>query len=906
MEDTLRVGNLRCEHLSSPLGIEARQPRLSWALESAVRGQRQSAYQVLVASSPAQLAAGQADLWDSGKVESDQSTYVPYAGAELGAGQRCWWQVRAWDKHGQPSDYSAPASWELGLLDRADWQAEWIGAPLAGGTYTTSPAPFLRTTFTLAERPIASARLYASALGVYEPHLNGAPVGDDVFAPGWTDYAIRAQYQVYDVTTMLRAGENVLGAILGDGWYAGYVGWEPRQRYGDQPKFLAQLVVRYADGTSQTIASGAGWRVSFGPILESDMLMGESYDARRELAGWAAPGYDDAGWLPAVRFADPGIALSAMRGPAVRRTCELAPVAAPREIKGEPHPRWIFDFGQNMVGRLRLRVRGPAGSTITLRHAEALNPDGSLYTTNLRSARQTDHYTLSGQGEETWEPRFTFHGFRYAELSGYGGTPDAGTLTGVVLHSDMQPTGSFECSDPLLNQLQHNIEWGQRGNFVDVPTDCPQRDERLGWTGDAQVFVRTAAFNFDVAGFFSRWARDAEDAQSPAGAYPMTVPNPVASTARGGPVPASALDGGPAWADAGVIVPWTIYLCYGDAGLLAERYSSMRRYVEFLNETSRDGLRCYEDYEGWRGYGDWLALDGSTDHFGNTSKELLGTAFFAHSSHLLAKIAGVLGKTDDAERYRTMFERVRRAFQERFVTPRGLIGGATQTAYVLALHFELLPAELRPAALGELVADIERRGDHLSTGFVGTPYIAWVLTENGRADVAFKLLKQTKWPSWLYSVTQGATTIWERWDGWTHDRGFQNPGMNSFNHYAYGAIGDWMYARVAGIDLDPAQPGYRQIVMRPQLGGGLTSASAELRSPRGPIRSAWQLAGGALSWRIEVPANASATVYVPCAAGAAVREGGLPAAEAPGVRFLRREGDAAVFEVGAGAYHFEA
>jgi len=902
MAENLQLARLRCEHLVNPLGIDIPTPRLSWELASERRGARQAAYRITAAASERALLDNAALVWDSGRIESDQSIYVPYGGPTLASGQRVYWQVAIWDDAGIQA-VSAPAWWEIGLLDRAEWRGEWIGAALAGGSHTTSPAPFLRTTFTL-DKPVARARLYATALGLYEPHLNGQIVGDDVFAPGWTDYDIRAQYQVYDVTAQLRQGENVLGAILGDGWYAGYVGWLERQRYGDRPKFLAQLPIVFEDGSARTIATGENWTVSFGPILEADMIMGESYDARRELSGWDTPGYDDVRWLPAERFADPGIALTAMRGPTVKRIMELFPIAEPVEFKDGPNSKWIFDLGQNMVGTLRLKVRGPAGTTVTLRHAEMLNPDGTLYTTNLRAARATDHYTLKGEGEELWEPRFTFHGFRYAEVSGYPGTPSRDTITGVVIHSAMPQTGSFVCSDPLLNQLQHNIEWGQRGNFVDVPTDCPQRNERMGWTGDAQVFIRTAAFNFDVAGFFTSWTRNVEDAQSPNGAYPMIVPNPVVRKERGSTWPAAAIDGGPAWADAGVICPWTIYQVYGDKGVLEERYASMRRYVEFLHATSRDGLRCYADYEGWKGFGDWLALDGSTDRFGITSKELLGTAFYAYSSGLLARIAGVLGRTEDAQRYRSMFESARTAFQERFVTSRGLIGSATQTCYVLALHFDLLPTELRTVALAELVHDIEQRGNHLSTGFVGTPYINWVLSENGRADVAYKLLKQTSWPSWLYSVTQGATTIWERWDGWTHDKGFQDPSMNSFNHYAYGAIGVWMYAVVAGIDLDPERPGYKHIVMRPRPGGDLTSASAELTSVYGPIRSAWRLENGAFDWQIAVPANATATVYVPASGGAEVCEGDSPAAESHGVRFVRRDADAAVFEVGAGEYHF--
>jgi len=896
------VTNLRCEYRTNPLGIDIARPRLSWELRDDRRGARQSAYQIRVATSEAALYKDAADLWDSGKVASDQSAHVAYVGKALSSGQRAWWRVRAWDAEGQPSEWSAVAWWEMGLLERDAWRGQWIGAMLAGGPYTTSPASFVRTRFTL-DRPVARARLYATALGLYEPHLNGRVVGDDVLTPGWTDYAIRVQYQVYDVTHLLRQGENVLGAVLGDGWYCGYVGWHERQQYGDRPRFLAQLAITFEDGSTQTIATDVHWKATYGPILESDMQMGESYDARRELDGWDAPGTvvpnaDDTRWLPVEPFADPGMELNAMRGPTVKRIQEIQPIAEPREIKQWPISKWIFDLGQNMVGRVRLKISGPAGTTITLRHAEMLNPDGTLYTTNLRRARQTDHYTLKGSGEEIYEPSFTFHGFRYVELSGYLGQPTRETITGIVLHSDMPPTGAFECSDPLINQLQHNIQWGQRGNFVDVPTDCPQRDERLGWTGDAQVFTHTAAFNMDVAGFFTKWTRDLEDAQSPEGTYPMVVPKPGFA----------GEDGGPAWADAGIICPWTICQCYGDTRLLEERYDSMRRFVGFLAETSRDGIRCFSEYEGYHGFGDWLALDGSEGREGATPKDLIGTAFFAHSARLLGRIASVLDKREDAERYESLFQDVRRAFQERFVTPGGLVASGTQTSYVLALHFDLLPERARATALDALVRDIERRGMHLSTGFVGTPYINWVLSENGRPDIAYALLRQTTWPSWLYSVTQGATTIWERWDGWTHDKGFQDPGMNSFNHYAYGAIGAWLYAVVGGINLDSARPGYRHIVMRPRPGGDLTRATAELRSIYGPIRSAWTLDAerGVFDWRITVPANTSATVYVPVAKGVEIREDGVPADEAPGVSLLRREADVAVYEVEAGEYHFTA
>jgi alpha-L-rhamnosidase len=566
-----------------------------------------------------------------------------------------------------------------------------------------------------------------------------------------------------------------------------------------------------------------------------------------------------------------------------------------REIPDVVNPRWIFDLGQNMVGWVRLRVRGEKGTTVSVRYAEVLNPDGTLYTANLRTARNTDHYTLKGGEEEVWEPHFLFHGFRYVELLGFPGISTEETVTGIVIHSDTPPTGTFECSDPLINQLQHNIVWGQKGNFVDVSTDCPQRDERLGWTGDAQVFIRTAAYNMNVAGFFTKWTRDLEDAQFPDGAYPAVAPNPSAW---------SIGDGGPAWADAGVICPWTIYLCYGDTRLLEARYASMQRFIEFLSQTSQNGLRCYAEYTGWHGFGDWLALDGSDGREGGTSKELIGTAFFAYSTRLMADIARILGKEEDVLRYSALSDEARAALVKHYVNEVGTIRGETQTSYILALHFDLFPEKLRQRAAAELVRNIQTRNNHLSTGFVGTPYINWVLSEAGYLETAYTLLKQTTWPSWLYSVTQGATTIWERWDGWTHDKGFQDQTMNSFNHYAYGAVGAWMYAVIGGIDLDPDQPGYKHIIMHPQPGGGLTYATAELHSMYGMIRSAWTQENNVFDWRITVPANTTATVYVPAKDISHVTENGQPVENAKGITFLRMENGFAVFDVMSGSYVF--
>jgi alpha-L-rhamnosidase len=888
---SLIVSNLTCEYRINPLGIDALQPRLNWQLESNQRGTRQTAYRILVAASETALSGGSV-LWDSGKVTSDQSIHVTYRGPGLVSGQHLYWKVLVWDEAGQEAE-STPAWWEMGLLDRIDWHGQWIGAPFSGGPRTTSPAPYLRKEFRITKQ-VVSARLYATALGLYEYYLNGMRVGDALLTPGWTDYNKRIQYQVYDVTDLIQSGTNACGAILGDGWSVGHISWVGRQRYTDRPRLLAQIILTYSDGSKEIIATDNSWKVTQGPILESDMLMGESYDARRELAGWCNPGYNDLLWWTAEVFADNDAALVASNGPAVIRQETLRPVNI-REIPDFVNQRWIFDLGQNMVGWIRLRVRGEKGTTVSIRYAEVLNPDGTLYTANLRTARNTDYYTLKGGEEEVWEPHFLFHGFRYVELLGFPGIPTEETVTGIVIHSDLPPTGTFECSDPLINQLQHNIVWGQKGNFVDVPTDCPQRDERLGWTGDAQVFIRTAAFNMNVAGFFTKWTRDLEDAQYPDGAYPAVAPNPSAW---------SIGDGGPAWADAGVICPWTIYQCYGDTHLLEARYASMQRFIEFLSQTSQDGLRCYAEYAGWHGFGDWLALDGSDGREGGTSKELIGTAFFAYSSHLLARIAHILGKDEDAERFGNLSNQVREAFVKRFVLPDGTLKVGTQTSYVLALHFDLLPRDFRSIAVAELARNIGQRDNHLSTGFVGTPYINWVLSDVGHLDTAYALLKQTTWPSWLYSVTQGATTIWERWDGWTHDKSFQDPGMNSFNHYAYGAVGAWMYAVIGGIGLDSDQPGYKHIIMHPQPGGGLTYATSELHSMYGVIRSAWTLENNNFNWPITVPANTTATVYVPAKDVSHVTENGQPVEKSNWVTFLHMEDGCAVFAVESGSYTF--
>jgi alpha-L-rhamnosidase len=852
---------LTCEYQQDPIGIGETKPRFGWWLSDERRGAKETAYQITVGSAPEN-----SDLWDSGKVESDQSCHIEYAGAPLSARQRCFWRVRTWDINAEPSAWSGTQSFELGLLNPSDWTARWIGSNVAGSHDAGVPAPFLRKVFKL-DQPLKHARLYVSALGLYEASINGKRIGDDRLVPGFTDYHKRVVYRTYDVTGHLRPGDNVVGAILGDGWYCGYVGFRGRrQTWGERPLLIVQLEITTADGKTSTIVTDDSWRLAFGPIVSNDLLMGESYNAQLELDGWDSPGFDDSKWSGAVVFEPRVGRIVAAGAPPPRAVKQLKPIdVKPVDAR---RGKYRLDIGQNVVGHVRLRVRNPpAGRTITLRHAEMLNPDGTLWVAGLRKARATDTFQCRGKDEEVFEPRFTFHGFRYVEIEGYPGELKPDDISAVVVHSDMRQTGEFACSNDLINKLQQNIEWGQRGNFIDVPTDCPQRDERLGWTGDAQVFIRTACFNMDVAGFFTKWLDDLDDAQRDDGAYPSYAPQWEPN------------DGGPAWADAGVICPWTVYTCFGDKRVLERHYPAMQKYIAFLEKEHPNGLGDE------RGYGDWLAMDT------NTPKPLIGTAFFAHAADLVSRAATVLGKSDDAARYRATFERVRDTFQKEFVTPNGRIVGDSQTAYVLALHFNLLPENLRKAAADRLVADITKRGNHLSTGFVGTPYLTHVLTSMGHTDVAYALLEQKTFPSWLYPVALGATTIWERWDGWTHDKGFQDAGMNSFNHYAYGAIGSWMYQVVAGIDIadEMRGAGYKKLRIRPTPGGGLTWASAKLDTVYGTVRSSWKREGDKTTYDITIPPNTSAQLELQARSIESVFEGGKALSQAEGVSSARVE-----------------
>lgn len=853
----LGVIDLKVEHLKDPLAIETAAPRLSWKITSTEKNTQQSEYEIRVGTDKTLLNKGKDLVWENHTV-TDQSIWIDYAGSPLQSKKKYFWQVRVKDNHGNRSAWSTIGFFQTGMAS-SDWHAQWI---TVSGKDTSARSPLFRKEFTL-KKKIKSAMAYITAKGLYEAKLNGRRISDTYFAPGWTSYKNQLQYQVYDVTAFLTVGSNVIGASLGNGWYKGRIGFGNQHNfYGDTRGLLLQLEVEYTDGTKQTIKTDESWKYTYGPIMASDIYDGERYDAGMEIAGWDTAGFKEDNKWTAVGLMNKGTEkLIAMSGPPVRKHEQFKALRVFKTPKGDT----VVDFGQNLVGWATLKAQGPAGTRITLSHAEVLTKDGNFYTENLRSAKAQNSYILKGGAEQIFEPHFTFQGFRYVKVEGYPGELNVDNITAVALYSDMQTTGKFATSNPLINQLQHNIQWGQKGNFLDVPTDCPQRDERLGWTGDAQAFANTAAYNMDVAGFFSKWLSDVKADQQPSGLIPHVVPNVL-----------GANDGASAgWADVSTIIPWDMYVAYGDRSVLETQYESMQKWVNYIRSVAKNNL--------WNSgfhFGDWLFYRPNDDNDGRaavTDKYLIAQTFYAHSTQLLINAAEVLGKQEDAAKYRALLSDIKTAFAKEYMTATGRLVSSTQTAYVLALQFDMLPEELRAACADRLVANIRDYGNHLTTGFLGTPYICHVLTRFGYNDVAYDLLMQENYPSWLYPVKMGATTIWERWDGIKPDGSFQTPDMNSYNHYAYGAIGDWMYRTIAGINSVAADPGYKTIVIAPKPGGKLTKASAELETMYGTVKSAWVLENNILKLEVTIPANTKAKIVLPSSS----------------------------HEIGSGTYHFE-
>jgi len=839
----LQVSSLSTDYKTNPLGIDNPAPKLGWIIQSDQNNILQASYEIRAAQNPADLAKTKKQIWNSGKVASSQSIHIKYDGQTLESYQRVYWQVRVVDNHGKKSKWSDPAFFETGILEDAAWEANWITPTWEEDVSMSNPSPYLRKEFTLG-KAIKNARLYISAQGLYQVEINGERVGDQEFTPGWTSYNTRLQYQIYDITAQLVQKQNAIGIVLGDGWFRGNLGWiDGRNNYGEKLAAIAQIIVEYADGSNATISTDESWKAATGPILESDIYNGEVYDANKELNGWSKISYDDSSWKATKILETSKTILIAPEGPPVKIVNKLEPLSIKKTEEG-----WLVDMGQNMVGWIRIKASGNNGDVLILRHAEVLDKEGNMYYDNLRAAKCTNTYFLKGGAEETFEPHFTFQGFRYVMVSGYPGELSVDKIRGMVIHSDMKPSGTFTCSDPLINQLQHNIVWGLKGNFLDVPTDCPQRDERLGWTGDAQVFAPTACFNVDAATFYTKWLRDLAADQDVDGSIPHVIPNVLGH------------GGATGWADAGIMIPWSVYQDYGDVSVLENQYESMKQWIAYMKQRAGEDLI----WDGDPHFGDWLSFASTrSDYMGAyTLKDLIATAYYSYSSSIVARVANILGHEQDKAYYSELSEKVRLAFNEEFVTPNGRLVSHTQTAYTLALAFDLLDEETAEKGAAYLAGDVEQFG-HITTGFLGTPLISLTLTDIGRNDLAYRLLNRKEYPSWLYPVTMGATTIWERWDGQKPDSSFQNPGMNSFNHYAYGAIGKWMYQVVAGIGIDENNPGYKHIIVNPRPGGGLSSAKATHQSLYGEIASGWELDGEKLTMKVEIPANTTASIHIP-------------------------------------------
>lgn len=1050
----LVVTGLECEHLSNPLGIAAIEPRLSWRSTSDQRGQKQTAYQVLVASSLDKLVNDEGDRWDSGKVDSDQSLFVRYAGKPLASHEECFWKVRVWDREGRVAPWSEPAQWSMGPLKPRDWRGKWIGrdehpniellsdthwiwfpegrpaeavppgeryfrreftvptdreiqsvtlritaddrcsiflngrklgsrsghrstkemdltrrlesgrnvlavsatnegeAPNPAGLiawlrveftegdplllitdsewkssdkqvenwYSTDfddsdwqgalvigpvgmqpwgdvrhaedrrlPARYLRKEVSL-DKDIRRATVYMSGLGVSELYINGSKIGDAVLSPGMTDYPKRTFYVTHDVTEALRKGNNALGVILGNGRY-----YSPRSEvYASMtnfgyPKLLLHLRIEHTDGSTSEVVSDNSWRMTTnGPIIANNEYDGEEYDARKEMPGWSKPGFDDSHFLAAENADIPPGELVPEPMKPIRVTQTLQPIAITEPTPGV----YIVDMGQNMVGWCRIRVSGPTGTAVKLRHAETLAPDGQLYLANIRGAKVTDIYTLRGDGVEQWEPRFTYHGFRFVEVTGWPGELTLDDIDGRVVHDDVTRIGHFECSHPLLNQIFQNVVWSTRGNYRSTPTDCPQRDERQGWLGDRAEVSRGETYIYDNVALYAKWLQDMEDSQKPTGSVPDVCPAhwPIYSD-------------NVTWPSSTVIIPNTLYTQFGDRQIVADHYESAKRWIDYMLTFAKDGILDRDQYGDWCVPPEDPKLIHSQDPARATHKAILATSYFYHDLMLMAKYATMLGKSDDAQRFRETADHMKAAFNDKFLDrDKGYYDNGSQTSCVLPLYFGMVPADMHQKVFDHLVHKImvETKG-HIGTGLIGGQYLNRVLTDNGRPDIAYTIATQTEYPSWGYMISQGATTIWELWNGDTAD-----PAMNSGNHVML--VGDvviWMFEDLAGIAPDEQDPGFKHIIMKPQPVESLTFVKATYDSPYGEIGSHWQQAGEQFTWHVRVPPNTTTTIHVPATAVESVTEGGAPVTEADGVEYLRMQDDRAVFKLESGNYRFE-
>jgi len=903
-QSVMSISNLRTEYKSNPLGLDTQTPRFSWVLTADERAQMQSAYQILVATSQANLDSNNGNAWDSGKVKSDETNQVVYAGSTLASQELYFWKVRVWDKANRVTEYTDAQTWKMGKLKFVDWKAEWIGHKVPyfkGDKYKDlhlPPSPFLRTEF-IVNKPIKRAYISATALGLYEMRLNGERVGNDYFTPGWTDYNKRIYYQTYDVTHMLKQGDNAIGGILADGWYAGYIGYgllvrldKVRGYYGETPALLAQLDIEYEDGSTATIATDETWKASTGPILEADILMGETFDARKEFPAWDTAKFDDSKWTKATWKTRPGAKIEAYPGTPVEVQEEITPLAITEPSKG----KYTFDLGKNFAGVVRLKVKGNKGDKIVMRFGELLNDDGTVMTENLRKARATNTYILKGTGEyEEWTPKFTYQGFQFVEASGFSEAPDVNTITGLRMNSTTPEAGNiiveqdidFGAETKLVEQLFKNIQTTQYANFFEVPTDCPQRDERLGWTGDAQIYARSASYVADVASFFTKWNVDLDDSQRYYGPYPNFAPFPYSRKD----------DHSSAWMDAGVIVPYEMYKAYGDTRMLEKAWHGMSHFMDYQADIA-DGT--YLAPPSGKNWGDWLAI-GST-----TSTDFISAVYYGYDAQLMAEMAAALGKQEAAAYYSELFIKIRDAIQAEYMDDSGKLRDHNQTAYAMMIDMGLYPPAHLKSGVDYLVELVKANDNKLATGFLGVKHLLPALTHNGHQELAYTLFTRTEYPSWGFSVVNGATSIWERWNSYSKKEGF-NASMNSFSHYAFGSVVQWMFAQMGGIE--PITPGYKTISIKPYIdlrnnAQTLNGVHAHYNSIRGEIKTYWKREAKQLILNVTIPVNTTAHVTIPDASLAKVTEGGRSLTKVKGILSSNQLGNNVMVIVGSGSYEF--
>lgn len=886
--------NLICEYQQSPIGVDKPHPQLSWKLPDIGKGIMQSAYEVLVATSIENLDKNIGDAWETGKVVSDQSIFVDYTGIDLQSGQMYFWKVKYWDNQGAESAFSATASWEMAYLNFSDWKAKWISRNETNDKEDSLRSIIMRKKFNIG-KTIKKAKLFVTGLGNYVFYLNGEKVGNDILTPGWTDYENRLQYQVYDVTEMLQKGENAAGAMLGNAWWSGGLGWKKnastlRKQYSFGPmKLLAQIEIEDKAGNIQTIVTDESWKWSESPIMFNNLYDGVHYDARLNQDGWKIGGFDESSWKNVALTSSGTSKLVAQQAPPIRMEKELTA----QSVTKVPNGNYVFDFGQNMVGWGKLTVSGKAGTKIKMKFAELLHDDGTVAQENLRSAQATDIYILKGEGTEIWEPQFTYSGFRYVEIEGFPGEPTKDALTGIVFYSSAPWIGKFESSNHLMNTIIKNTIWGQKGNMHSVPTDCPQRDERLGWMGDAQTFSPTSYYNMDMTQFYEKWLHDITDCQDSSGYVYDVNPAIVVS----GPAK-------PGWGDAVVIVPWVTYKFSGNKRILAENYNGMKAWVEFMRSHAVNNIYIWSNPDStFFGYADWIAPVKSP-------QKPISASYLFYSSKLLSEIADVLGKSDDAKEYGKLAKDVAEAYQHKyFDTDSQNYEGKTQTANLLPLGFGITPDELKPKIVENILTAVEKRDGHPSTGFLGTQFILPMLSDYGHHDKAYKMINLKTYPSWGYMIEQGATTMWELWNSDTE----RPEGMNSRNHYALGGIGEWIFGYLAGLKPDVENPGYKKSIIAPMPVGDLTWVRASQKTGYGELSIDWKIEENSFIMNVVIPPNTTSIVKVPKANfnfssinvdGTEIFNEDKFFDNSNNIKFLNEDDNSVDFAVGSGSYYF--